>query len=54
MVPLWYEGNCLPQFLVDDCRILGDNDEDDDDISSEDNSNEDLYEITDSDSEDDY
>ena len=54
MVPLWYEGNCLPQILVDDCRILGDNDEEDDDISSEDDSNEDMYEITDSDSEDDY
>lgn len=54
MVPLWYEGNCLPQILVDDCRILNEKDAEDNDSSSEDESNEDLYELTDSDFEDDY
>ena len=53
MVPLWYEGNCLPQILVDDCRILNEKDAEDNDSSSEDESNEDLYELTDSDFEDD-
>ena len=54
MVPLWYEGNCLPQILVDDCRFLIDKDVEGNGSGSEDDNNEDLCELTDSDMEDDY
>lgn len=54
MVPLWYEGNCLPKILVHDCRILADKDVEDNDSGSEDDIDEDLCELTDTDIEDDY
>ena len=43
MVPLWYEGNCLPQILVEDSTIVAGKDVECNDSDSEGYSDDCLY-----------